>query len=199
MPQVSIPGIFGVVAESYGFGHFLETLPDGQRAVWHGGQGHGWMTHFHSIPAAGSGIVILTNSQRSWPFVSAILKDWSGWLGFGLVDFSKIYFAQFAMWALIGGVVLATLWKANKLRSRNTSGNCSHTKRLCGLGRLRALRIFASVGIIGFLIWSVNQPYLMLTAVFPTSAKWLGLACLGFAVLNFFSACCSHKDQFDGA
>ena len=40
-PQVEIPGIFGVVVDSYGFGHFSETLPDGRRALWHGGQGHG--------------------------------------------------------------------------------------------------------------------------------------------------------------
>ena len=36
-PQVNIPGLYGLVADAYGFGHFIEWLPDGRRAVWHGG------------------------------------------------------------------------------------------------------------------------------------------------------------------
>jgi hypothetical protein len=39
------------------------------------------MTHFHSVPETGDGIVILTNSQRSWPFFSEILGDWAAWCG----------------------------------------------------------------------------------------------------------------------
>ncbi len=69
---MKIPGLFGFAADAYGFRHFIETLPDRRRAVWHGGQGHGWMTHFHAIPESGDGIVILTNSQRSWPFMSRV-------------------------------------------------------------------------------------------------------------------------------
>jgi CubicO group peptidase (beta-lactamase class C family) len=35
--EVDIPGIYGFVADSYGFGHFIETLSDGRQAIWHGG------------------------------------------------------------------------------------------------------------------------------------------------------------------
>ncbi len=77
-PEVEHPGIYSVVADAYGFGHFLEEMPEKQQAVWHGGQGTGWMTHFHAVPESGDGIVILTNSQRSWPLISQVLSDWAG-------------------------------------------------------------------------------------------------------------------------
>src|SRR6056297_2924470 len=62
-----IPGLYGLVFAGYGLGHFIEVLSNGESAVSHGGQGTGWMTHFHSIPQTGEGIVILSNSQRTWP------------------------------------------------------------------------------------------------------------------------------------
>ena len=41
-PEVDIPGLFGLVSDSYGFGHFIENLSDGRQAVWYGGGlGHG--------------------------------------------------------------------------------------------------------------------------------------------------------------
>ena len=66
-PVTRIPGLFGFVADAYGLGHFIDELDGGRAALWHGGQGHGWMTDFHFVPETGDGIVILTNSQRSWP------------------------------------------------------------------------------------------------------------------------------------
>src|SRR5690606_26332007 len=61
VPRVRIAGLYWFVADAYGAGHFTEELRDGRLAVWHGGQGHGWMSHFHAVPEAGDGIVILTN------------------------------------------------------------------------------------------------------------------------------------------
>lgn len=187
-PQVKISSLFGVVAESYGLGHFLETLPDNQKAVWHGGQGHGWMTHFHAIPNTGNGIVIMTNSQRSWPLIAAVLKDWSGWLGFGLVDFSRIAFAQYAMWVLIGVMFAASIWEAIKVRRKDTTGKRRPNIGIKGNRYFKVLRMLISIGILGLLIWCVNQPYLMVSAIFPSSAKWLGLAFLIFAIINLLSA-----------
>ncbi len=78
-PTVEIPGLYGLAFDSYGLGHFIESLPNDRKAVSHGGQGSGWMTHFHSVPETGDGIVILTNSQRSWPLIAHILSDWAEW------------------------------------------------------------------------------------------------------------------------
>lgn len=68
-PMVKIGGVYSLVADNYGFGHFIEYF-NNKKAVFHGGQGHGWMTHYHLVPEDGNGIIILTNSQRSWPFIS---------------------------------------------------------------------------------------------------------------------------------
>src|SRR5690606_4714147 len=78
------------VADGYAAGRFVEGLQGGRRAVWHGGQGHGWMSHFHAVPEAGVGIVILTNSQRSWPLMAEVLDDWARWHGLGRVGMSAI-------------------------------------------------------------------------------------------------------------
>ncbi len=96
-PQVPIAGIYAVVADDYGFGHFIESLPGNQKAAWHGGQGHGWMSHFHIIPETGDGIVILTNSQRSWPLIARILSEWSTWRGIGAVKMSRITYANYVL------------------------------------------------------------------------------------------------------
>ena len=68
-PAVAVGGLFGFAADGYGLGHFTEELSDGRRAVWHGGQGYGWMSHMHLVPETGDGLIVLTNSQRwSWIF-----------------------------------------------------------------------------------------------------------------------------------
>ena len=72
-------GIYSLVFDAYGLGYFTELLSSGHLSVSHGGQGTGWMTHFHALPETGDAIVILTNSQRSWPFIAYVLSDWAEW------------------------------------------------------------------------------------------------------------------------
>ena len=69
-PESHKIGIYSLVFEAYGLGHYIETLPNGMISVSHGGQGNGIMTHFQAVPETGDAIVILTNSQRSWPFIA---------------------------------------------------------------------------------------------------------------------------------
>ncbi len=75
-------GLYGAVFDAYGFGYYTERLSGGKPAVSHGGQGTGWMSHFHAVPETGAAIVILTNSQRSWPLIAHILRMWARWSGF---------------------------------------------------------------------------------------------------------------------
>jgi CubicO group peptidase (beta-lactamase class C family) len=187
-PQVKIEGLFAVVADSYGFGHFIETLPDGRRAVWHGGQGHGWMTHFHLVPESGDGIVILTNSQRSWPFIAKVLSEWATWRGLGSVGFGRITYATTTLWAIIGAVGLATLWLAYRL----VRGLLRGARRLAPLGRQHRagrllLAVFGFAGIAA-LAWSAAQPYLFVRSIFPATVVWAGIALLALAVTIVLSA-----------
>jgi CubicO group peptidase (beta-lactamase class C family) len=64
-PQSHKIGIYGLIFEAYGFGHYIEKLPNGALSVSHGGQGKGIMTHLQAVPETGDAIVILTNSHAT--------------------------------------------------------------------------------------------------------------------------------------
>ncbi len=171
-PQVAIPGMFGIVADAYALGHFVEHLADGRWAVWHGGQGHGWMTHFHAVPETGSGIVILTNSQRSWPLMARTLSDWAAWSGFGTVKFGRIGYGVTVMWVLVIVLLLASAWLALWLAHGVRSGRL----RLAPLARRarprRLAQALVGLGGIVALVWSAAQPYLTVSSVFPGVVQW---------------------------
>ncbi|MEC4684468.1 MAG: serine hydrolase domain-containing protein [Nitrospirota bacterium] len=187
-PEADISGLFGVVADSYGLGYFLENLSDGRQAVWHGGQGHGWMTHFHAVPETGNGIIILTNSQRSWPLIAQVLNDWARWSGFNSVKMGRITYAITALRALIGMVVLVSLLQMYQL----VRGLLGGTRRLAPLSRVsrkvRLLQAVLGIGVIAALTWSVAQPYLMVSSIFPGTAGWAGVSFFVLAVIMLLSA-----------
>ena len=193
-PQVGVSGIYSFVSESYGFGHFIETLPDGRKAIWHGGQGHGWMAHFHAVPESGDGIVILTNSQRSWPFIAEVLTDWARWNGFGSVKFSRITYATTASWVFIGIIVLVSLWLVYRLVLSIQNG-----KRRFALlsqksrGR-RLLQAIVGIGMIVVLAWRASQPYLFEMSIFPSSAGWARVSFLALAIILISSALFPHTE-----
>lgn len=172
-PVVKKPGVYGLAFDAYGLGHFLEWLSDGSKAVSHGGQGSGWMTHFHAIPASGDGIVLITNSQRSWPFFAFILKEWSSWLGFSSVGMGKIIWATLALWgvvALMLFVGLLSLWRLIKSwigRQRHWAPWAMENRR----GRFLKLAVFVLIFLA--VVWCYSRPYLFLAAVFPIAFNWL--------------------------
>lgn len=187
-PQAEIPGLFGWVADHYGLGHFIEMLADGRTAVWHGGQGHGWMTHFHTIPISGDGIVILTNSQRSWPFMAQVLSDWSRWLDITPVKMSRITYAAKVMWMVIGGLVFLSLWQSYRL----VAGLIDGTRRFSPLslksGVTRWFQLVFSLVVILGLVWCATQPYLFVSSIFPDTASWAGFSLLALSVIHLISA-----------
>jgi hypothetical protein len=193
-PHVEVSGIYSFVSESYGYGHFIETLPGDQKAVWHGGQGHGWMIHFHSVPESGEGIVILTNSQRSWPFIAEVLANWARWNELGSVGFSKITYATTASWILVGLIALVSLWLVYRLvqelrireRRFDPLSRKSRDKRL--------LQVISGLGMIAVLAWRVSQPYLFETSIFPSSAGWAGVSLLALAIILISSALFSYSE-----
>ncbi|HKJ27536.1 MAG TPA: serine hydrolase, partial [Anaerolineales bacterium] len=193
-PQSAIPGLFSFVADSYGFGHFIENLPAGGKAVWHGGQGHGWMTHFHSIPETGDGIVILTNSQRSWPMIAQILTSWARWVGIDSVKFGIITTGAIAIHVLIGMVGFASLWLVYRLLNGLRRG----THNWAPLARQRRLpRILGGIiGISGItaLGWSAAQPYLFISSLFPDTANLAGVSLLGLFLVLTASALFPQKE-----
>lgn len=187
-PQVEILGLFGVVADSYGFGHFIETLPDGQKAVWHGGQGHGWMTHFHLVPESGAGIVILTNSQRSWPLIAGILTDWAAWNGFGSVKFSRIQQGTVGLQILGVMIILAGLQQVYQLIKSIRDGRRRFAPFEGNFTLRRILKVVLGFSGIAVIIWSAFQPYLFVTSIFPGTIYWVGSGVLGLLLIILASA-----------
>ena len=196
-PQVEIPGLFGIVADGYGLGHFIEELADGRRAVWHGGQGHGWMSHFHAVPQSGDGIVILTNSQRSWPFMAQLLSDWAEWSGIGPVKMGRILYGITALQLFIVTIVLISLGLAYRLARGLLTGR----RRFAPLSRQqRGIRltgfILGSV-VIEALAWAAVQPYLMISSIFPATAGQAAWALVVVAMMVMVSVLFPRTDSRD--
>jgi len=187
-PRVKISGIYGVVADDYGYGHFIESLPDGRKAVWHGGQGNGWMTHFHLVPESGDAIIILTNSQRSWPVMAQILTSWARWNGFGSVKMGLISHGITATWVLISLMAMASLWTLYSLVIGLREG-CRRFAPLSSDSRLkRWLQIGFHSAVIAGLVWSAAQPYLIISSILPGVADWAGISVFILSSIRILSA-----------
>jgi CubicO group peptidase (beta-lactamase class C family) len=175
-PVVEPDGLFGIVAEGYGLGHFTETLSDGRAAVWHGGQGYGWMSHMHLVPESGDGIVILANSQRAWPLFAAILRDWSESIGAAPVGMSRVLRAEPAARAAIAALLIVAALSASRALRREPPA--------------RGIRLAAGglgAAAIGWALWAATRDYLFLFSILPGLWPWLAaasaLAGLGLALL----------------
>jgi len=155
-PQTTVDGLFGFAAEGYGLGHFTETLSDGRQAVWHGGQGYGWMSHMHLVPETGDGIVILSNSQRAWPLFAALLREWSESIGVAPVGMASVLCAEAAARIAIAlGVGLGMLgfWAAYRRRHRTGPARCV------------AGAVAAALAL--WPLWAVTRDYLFLFSILP--------------------------------
>ena len=196
-PEVEVAGIYRFVADSYGLGHFIENLdnlPEGQRAVWHGGQGHGWMSHFLAVPETGDGIVILTNSERSWPFMARVLTTWARWSGVGAVKMGIITQATVALQVCIGIVVLTSLWQGYRLLRGLRSGQRRFAPFSKDSWKARLLLAALGLGVMAALAWSAAQPYLMATSIFPSTVGWAGASFLVGAITMILSASFPRKN-----
>ena len=186
VPRVNELGIYKVVADAYGFGHFIEFLPNQMKAVWHGGQGHGWMSHFHAVPESDDAIVILTNSERSWPFIAHILEDWSRWRGFGPVKFSRITTAAAGLKVTNSLIFLFSIWLAMKITFEFRTGKrklmFSSTTTIL---RLAELSVF--IAITALLLWSMAQDYLIIESIFPVGSVRLGWGIFLLAIVLLVS------------
>lgn len=187
-PTAEISGLFRFVAPAYGLGYFVERLPSGERVVWHGGQGSGWMTDFHAIPETGNGIVIVTNSQRSWPLIAHVLLMWTEANDLSPVGFSSIVGATSALWLLIGFVLLASLWRMWRIGRELRSGYRAVAPLARRARFLRIGQVWVGVGLVWVLVWAVSQDYLFMSSIFPTATSWLGIATAALALVLLASA-----------
>jgi CubicO group peptidase (beta-lactamase class C family) len=182
-PSANNLGFYGFAFDSYGFGHLIEELPNGKTAVAHGGQGTGWMTHFHAVPESGDGVVILTNSQRSWPFFAQILTQWAEWNGFKRVGMSIISTGEMVLWAVVGLLIILTTLQG--LRIITGIGNSSRSFSPFSKRKRKSNIALFSIFILlnGIYIWAVSQDYIFFTSIFPVISRWLLFVAPAISVL----------------
>ena len=137
------------------------------------------MTHFQSVPETGDAVVILTNSQRSWPFIAYVLSEWAQWRSFPSVGMGKIIWGQHGICAVIGMLIAASLLII--------------LRRIIGFHRqkravFRVLQAVTAFILLGVLVWCVFQEYLFVTSVFPVLSVWLGVSVFGFSIALLLSA-----------
>ncbi|WP_313370373.1 serine hydrolase domain-containing protein, partial [Sedimentibacter sp.] len=189
-PMVEKLGVYSNVFESYGLGYYIENLSDGNYAVSHGGQGAGWMTHFHSVPETGDSIVILTNSQRSWPFIAYLLSDWAEWSGLSEVGMSRIIYGVYLLWLLIWIIWTYLLLKLCRFVEELITKQRRFSPFSEDFLLLRIIQSGLSIALIAGLLWCIRQDYLFISSVFPIASVWLGVSILAFAItmllLSFF-------------
>ena len=185
-PQAALTGQYRLISESYSLGHFIEPLREGRSAVWHGGQGHGWMTHFHAVPGTGRAVVILTNSQRSWPVIARVLRDWSAWNGFGPVGMELIITGSRAVIGLAVCITALTLWGALRLGQQILSRKRTFAPQRPPSRLQNLIWIGAGLILSGGLVWFFSQEYTFFSVVFPLTSRWLGIS-LGAAAALLIS------------
>lgn len=184
--RVPVGGLYGLVTDGYGLGHFTERLSDGRSAVWHGGQGYGWMTHLHLVPATGDAIVLLANSQRAWPLFAHVLRGWSRSLGVAPVGMARLTLAAPLAW----GAVLLMVLGAALVVVRWVGGSAGRS----GLPQLRRVRggrlprLATGAGLLALVGWCATREYLFLFSVLPATTPWLGAAATLLGVVLLASA-----------
>jgi CubicO group peptidase (beta-lactamase class C family) len=201
-PVSEMSGYYRFVFAGYGLGHFVEYLPGGgtdagrTKAVSHGGQGTGWMTDFHAVPETGDGIVILANSQRTWPGFAYILSDWAGWLGYTSVGMGVIVTVQKIAWAAVALVLAAAVWQLLRLAEGLLSGVRRFTPLAPGARGLRLFQFTAAGALIGLFLWTASLDYWFIDSVLPIASGWLDFVMLlGALVLAASAALPADRDS----
>lgn len=181
IPAVETTGLYGYISDAYGLGHFVETLPGGQGAVWHGGQHTGWLSHYHCVPESGDGIVVLTNSERSQRLIAQIVGGWSERRGLPTIAMSQVFGSMATAAQVATGVFgLATAgltWRLGRgLHSGNREFNPT-TQRDVGW---RAGLVAVGLLLAG-LWWGFGSE--ILSPLLPVLSNWVGITLIAFVAL----------------
>ena len=202
IPESAMSGYYRFVFDGYGLGHFVEFLPGPEKpvkAVSHGGQGSGWMTDFHIIPESGDGIVILSNSQRTWPGFAYILSDWAVWNGFDSIGMGFIITVQKITWITIGLVLALLFLQGCRIVESLLTGNHRFALRSRGAPNSRQGRLLritqAGSGILlaAAFIWIMSLDYWFIDSVLPIATHWINALLLAAALVLAASALCPHS------
>lgn len=192
----NIPGYYGLVFDAYGSGHYIEWFSNGAKSVLNGGQGTGWMSYFQSVPETGDGIVILTNSQRSWPAFAYILSDWTAWLGFSSAGMELIITGQKILWILTAFILFIVLWKLWDLFIGLITGKLRFDPAAEESRVLRLIQAGVSVILFIGVYFAVNMEYQPLYSIFPIGSHWFFNSLFFLAAFMFVAALFPSREKY---
>ncbi len=152
-PVATVEGMpHALMAEATGLGHFVEDLPDGRRAVMHGGENEGAVGGYFAVPETGDGVVLLTNSRRSYRLMADHVAAWAEWRGLGAPAVTRTFDrAQTTLWLTLAVGVAASAWVAWRLVQGLRGGR----RRWAPTSRgARAARLAqAGLGVLLLILW----------------------------------------------
>ena len=110
--EVKPDGFYALGSDGFGLGYFIDILPGAEKAVFHAGEGAGSLGQAYLVPQEGEGIVILTNSKRSWPLIYQLTGKWADWSGYSRPAMSQAYSTvQGVIWVLVALLLLGAAVK----------------------------------------------------------------------------------------
>lgn len=173
-PEIATTGFHGLGSTAYGLGHLIETLPDGERAVMHGGQGTGSWAWFQAVPETGDGIAILTNSERSLRLIATVVSQWSRESNLGSTSLSRTFSrVETAVKGTVAASGIAALGVAGYLGK----GLHRRTREFSPTSPKHRWRRVASatvvIGLFG-IWWFYGYPFM--DQLLPGLADWVGVA-----------------------
>jgi len=178
IPAKSIDGFLSGM-EGYGLGWFIETLPDGSRAVNHTGGNQGWRSLLVVAPQQGAVLVVLTNSDNGSGVHDEIRARWADWLGVGtpeVIHNSRLLanmITAFSMLLILG----FGIWLYNFVRKVQQGKRSFQFKT--NLRSKSGLKMI--FGLLGALLLTALWFFLLQILVkmmFPLQTLWVGLAYL---------------------
>ena len=151
-PVAPVEGMpHALMAEATGLGHFVEDLPDGRRAVMHGGENEGALGGFFAVPETGDGVVLLTNSRRSYRLMADHVAAWAEWRGLGAPAVTRTFDrAQTVLWLTLA-LGAAAAWIAWRLVQGLRCGarRWAPVSREAGAARLAQV----GLGVLLLILW----------------------------------------------
>ncbi len=190
-PVISTEGFYALGADAAGLGHFIDRLDDGTLAVFHGGEGTGYLHMAYGVPEQRVGIVILTNSKRSWPFLGDVLGEWAAMHGIEGVAISQTFgtatTVAHGVLALLSASIVWLLWSVGwgLWAGRRRFSPVAADRRW-----LRASQALTAVGLT-LLWWGLAAG--VVGWLLPHMASWIGSAIGILAVLLLIAAASPHN------
>ncbi len=191
MSDLEPAGFYRLGADISALGHFIE-FHNGEKAVFHGGEGTGSLGKYYIFPERGEGIVVLTNSKASWPFIFEILNSWSelkdlpqpGMAGLfsSIVSVLNLLLVVVILTALI---ILARLVKGLILKEKEIN--------LKAIRHKKSILLIVSAIVIMITWWLLGE--IVITNLLPVRYNRLGLGFGVFSVTLIFKSFISDRGK----